>query len=56
MTTTQKRITVSLTKEDIRMLNIIREYLGDTTSGSIRRCLISYFQNFIKDIKSHENN
>jgi hypothetical protein len=40
MTTTEKRITLALTKEDIRELEILSEFFGKNQSKIIKRSLI----------------
>lgn len=52
MATTHKRATISLTKDDFRMIEVIKKSLNETTSGALKRCLIFYFQEYFKDNKN----
>jgi predicted DNA-binding protein len=44
MTTTVKRITISLTKEDERQLEALSSHLGEGQSQIIRRAITCFYQ------------
>lgn len=56
MITTYKRATIHLTKDDLKMIEIIKKELNETTSGAFKRCLIYYYNNFTKENKNGKSN
>jgi hypothetical protein len=54
MPTTEKRITLPLTKEDKRILDSLCNELGETSSGVIRRALMYYSMHY-KDLKINKD-
>lgn len=43
MSTTEKRITLALTKEDMRELETIKNFFGETISSVIKRAIIGLY-------------
>jgi Ribbon-helix-helix protein, copG family len=55
MSTTQKRTTIALTKQDLRELDELAQYFGENTSGVIRRAVILlHYITFTSKDANHE--
>jgi hypothetical protein len=52
MSTTEKRITLALTKEEARTLKVLGEALGENQSQTIKRAIMMlYYITFIREEK-----
>jgi hypothetical protein len=51
MTTIKKRMSISLTEEDLRILNLIQEKTKENVNATFRKALFFYYLSHFKDAK-----
>lgn len=51
MATTKKRVTLNLTQEDLRLLDLMHESSGEKINALVKKALFYYYINFLKEPK-----